>query len=88
MEMTLAWAELLRLLPQAVGGGFHRVGDAFVQGDAERGWRLRVTRLQGPRLGALELERLGLEWEFLGFSPQEQEAFLARFRLHFHKGGG
>jgi hypothetical protein len=88
MEMTLTRADLLRLLPAAVGGGFEQDGDEFRHGDGARGWRLRVADAPGARLGPVTLHRLALDFEFRGFTAPEREAFLARFRLHFHKGGG
>ena len=85
LEMTIDRDDFLRRLPQAVGD-FVEDGDAIQAVDQR--WRLRITPLPGGRLGLLDLERLRVEFDFPGFGPAEREAFLARFRLHYHRGGG
>ena len=84
--MTLPLADLQRLLPDAVGVPLREEDGVFHPGDA--GWELRVTRLEPRPLGRLALERLSLDWAFRDLDQVEREALIARFRLHFHKGGG
>ncbi len=88
LEMTLTLDEFLRLLPGAVPGPFEREGQVFRGGDGARGWCLRVTPLPGLRLGVMDLGRLGLDLDFQGYTPEDREAFLSKFRLQFHRGGG
>jgi hypothetical protein len=88
MEMTITKAEFLRLLPAAVAAPFEQRDNEFRSGDGSRGWRLRLEELPPARLGNLELGRLAVAFEFQGFTPKEKDDFLARFRLHYHRGGG
>jgi len=85
LEMTIGRADFLRRLPQAVGD-FLQNGDTFH--DPGHRWRLRITPLTGSRLGNIDLERLMVEFDFPGLAPAGRDAFLARFRLHYHRGGG
>ena len=85
LEMTIGREDFLRRLPQAVGG-FVEDGNTFIADDHR--WRLRITPLASDRLGVLDLERLRVEFDFPGLGAAERDAFLARFRLHYHRGGG
>lgn len=88
LEMTITLAEFRSRLPEAVGGAFEESGHHFHGRDGSRTWQLRILPLPGRRLGALSLDRLNVELEFDGYTAAEVEAFLARFRLHYHRGGG
>lgn len=85
LEMTIDRDDFLRRLPRAVGD-FVEAGDAIQAVDQR--WRLRITPLAASRIGAIDLPRLRVAFDFPGLGPAEREAFLARFRLHYHRGGG
>lgn len=85
LEMTIDRDDFLRRLPRAVGP-FLEEGDAFRSTDGR--WRLTVMPMASDRIGVIELQRLRVAFEFPGLGPAEREAFLARFRLHYHRGGG
>ena len=85
LEMTIDRDDFLRRLPQAVGP-FIEEGDTFRSPDDR--WQLWIAQLAASRIGAIDLPRLRVEFDFPGLGPAEREAFLARFRLHYHRGGG
>lgn len=88
-EMTISREEFLRQLPSAVGGsGYREEEGAFVHGDVERGWCLRLEPLPGLRHGALALPRHRVEIRLHGFGGAEAAAFLSRFESRFQRGGG
>jgi hypothetical protein len=92
--MSMSREAFLRQLPAAAGGvPFLRreAGDGAVlleHQDAGRRWRIRLDPLPDRRLGALNLERIRVQLALEGFSLQEEEAWLERFRAHFQRAGG
>ena len=87
--MTISRDEFLRILPGAVGGADHQVGDALVEGRArECGWRIELAPMPELRIGLLALARHRVTIAFKGCSEADRAAFLARFELHFRRGGG
>jgi hypothetical protein len=88
-EMSISRADFLRLLPRALGGAhFRENGNSFLYAEGERTWLLTLHPLQALDLGALRLERYKVEWVFSGFTEAEIHASVARFELHFRRGGG
>lgn len=87
--MTTTLADFRRLLPAAVGHvEFVEEHGAFVHRDGARGWRIGLAPLPQLRLGLIGLERHRLDFRFSGYSAAEIEAFMARFEMHFRRGGG
>ena len=88
-ETTTTRAEFLRVLPAAVGDAeFVEEGDTFVHREGARRWRIRFGSLPELRLGLIRLERHQIEIAFEGYTAEEIDAFMARFELHFRRGGG
>lgn len=88
-DMTVTRAEFLRLLPAAVGHAkFVEETDGFAHRDGDRAWRIAFTRLPELRIALVRLERHRVEFNFEGYGDDEIAAFLARFELHFRRGGG
>jgi hypothetical protein len=72
-----------------VGGAtFRESGNEFLHAEGERTWLLTLHPLQALELGVLRMERYRVEWVFSGFTEAEVQASVARFELHFHRGGG
>ncbi len=88
-ETALSREDLLRLLPEAVGGtSFTDNGDGFRHSADGRGWRICLTPLPERALGLFRWRPLRLDFCFEGFQPAEIESFMARFELYFWRGGG
>ena len=83
-EMTITRAELLRLLPGAVGSACAEEDGAFTG----PGWRIRLEPMPPLALGAMSMARLRVVLEFPGLDTAGQAAFLERFRNHTRRGGG
>jgi hypothetical protein len=87
LEMTLDREEFFRFLPGAVR-------TFVVDGDtvrwSEDGLRggIRLVRLEGRRLGSVDLPRHRVEIALEGCSEKEGEAFMSRFQRAFLRGGG
>ncbi len=88
-EAAITRAELLRLLPAAVGGE-HYIddGESVWHGTNGRGWRITITPLPDRALGLVRWQSMRLEFSFDGYDPAEIDSFMARFELHFRRGGG
>lgn len=88
-EMTTTRTDFLRLLPAAVGHvAFAAEGDAFVHRDGAREWRIGLQPLPDLRIGLIRLQRYRVDFSFAGWSEAAIDAFMARFELHFRRGGG
>jgi hypothetical protein len=89
IEMSITRAEFLRALPAAVNRDpFVDEGDAFVHRQGERRWRIGFNPLPEFHMGPVRLERHRIDFGFEGYSEAEIAEFLARFELHFRRGGG
>jgi hypothetical protein len=86
--MTLARSEFVRLVPAILGGTFGAELGTFVRTEGGRTCRLQVAALPPLVLGSLALERIEVEVVFQGYGPDDQAAFLARFRAVTQRGGG
>ena len=79
----------MRLLPAAVADTPYEIQSGmFVQGDAERGWRIALTPLPDLTIGLIRLQRQRAVFDFKGYSTGEISAFFQRFDLYFARGGG
>lgn len=88
-EMTVTQADFLRLLPAAVGGeAFVEETGVFHHREPQRAWRIEFEPLPELRIGLIRLERHRVGLAFEGYREAEIEAFMARFELHFRRGGG
>lgn len=89
IEMTVTRADFLRLLPAAVSGVvFVEERAAFLHRDRHRSWRIAFEPLPEMRIGLIRLERHRIGFQFEGYAEDEIEVFMARFELHFRRGGG
>lgn len=89
LDMTIDRADFFRLLPGAVAERGYRVaGDQITQGDPTQGWTLDLLPLAPLPIGHLAMPRLRVEVRLHGHSPEDVEAFLARFHRGFQRGGG
>ena len=88
-ESTISREDVLRLLPAAVGGlPFIDSGEEFVHRADGRGWRIRLTPLPERALGLIRWRPMRLDFSFEAYDPAEIDSFMARFELHFRRGGG
>lgn len=88
-EMSIDCADLLRLLPAALGGiPFHRRAGDIEAVDGSRRIRIRLSGAGTRSMGALQLPTLLVTLELTGFAAPERLAFLRRFDLVFQRGGG
>jgi len=87
--MTIDRPDFFRLLPGAVADRDYRLeGERIIQGDATQGWILDLLPLAPLPIGHLAMPRLRVEVRLHGHSPEDVEAFLARFHRGFQRGGG
>lgn len=88
-EMTTTLADFRRRLPAAVGHvPFVEEEGTFVHCQGARSWRIGLEPLPQLTAGLMLLERHRLDFRFSGYSTQEIEDFMARFEMHFRRGGG
>jgi hypothetical protein len=87
--MTISREEFLRILPGAVGATAYRASGTLIQHEGPGcGWRIELAPMPELRIGLLALARHRVTIAFRGCSGPERSAFLARFELHFRRGGG
>lgn len=87
-DMTLSRADFLRILPALAGAPFREEAGWFRSADPDGPWAIRLTPLAPIALGALVLERQRVQLALAGLGAAAEAAFLARFWLHFQRGGG
>jgi hypothetical protein len=63
-------------------------GNRFAGGNARCGWEFQLTPLSPRRIALLELPQTGVRLRIWGVTPEQAEAFVARFDLYFRRGGG
>lgn len=88
-EMAFSREEWLRALPEAVGPHPLRIEDGAAhvrlrQGGLFLRWHVAPVR----RIALLALPRLLVSFEFDGLNAAAREAFMKRFDLYMHRGGG
>ena len=88
--MGFSHRELFRLLPAALEGRAHRVKDGeIVVEDGPGTIRITLADERKRRLGPfLETPVTDVLIRYVGVSTADAEHFLARFRLHYQRGGG
>ncbi len=87
--MTISRGEFLRILPGATAGVPQPAGaDEWCGADVACGWSVRIEPLPDLALGALHLPRHRVRLRVDGCEPGARERFLARWELHFRRGGG
>ncbi len=87
LEMSVSREDFFRLLPFVVGP-FEVEGDTARWSDAGRRCTIRVVPLPDRRLGRVTVSRQSIEIDLEGCSEPDGEAFMARFRRTFLRGGG
>jgi sulfur carrier protein ThiS len=102
-EMSLTREEFLRTLARAADPalaaalGAPRTGKPvpvsvsgpnIVLGAGERRVEFRLRQEEERRLGSIRLPRMRIGFGFFGFTEDEVERFMARFDIHFRRGGG
>lgn len=88
-EMTITRAEFLRSLPAAVDFvSCAYVGERVEYREPGRNWRIELERLPDRRIGLLTLARHRVDFFFEGYARDEIDRFMARFELHYRRGGG
>ena len=85
--MTLLREEFFRLLPGVVRT-YDVEGETVCWSEEGCDGTIRLVRLEGRRLGSVDLPRHGVEIALEGCSEAEGEAFMARFHRAFLRGGG
>ena len=89
-DMALTWRDFLRGLDSAMGGLAYERKDQVVSAvDGPRSLRISIRPLP-PRIlgGLMKIEHAEVTLSFTGYSPAEEEAFLARFGRAYQRGGG
>ncbi len=87
LEMSVSREEFFRLLPSAVAH-FHVDGEIVRWFDEGRAWTIRLLPLANRRLGSVSVLRHRVEISLDACPEAEGEAFMARFRRAFLRGGG
>jgi hypothetical protein len=87
LEMSLSREEFLRFLPAAVSA-FDADGEMVWWADGDRRRTIRLRPLADHRLGSVVVPRHRIEIVLESCSEAEGEAFMARFRRAFLRGGG
>ncbi|MCK9381804.1 MAG: hypothetical protein M0P95_12175 [Sulfuritalea sp.] len=84
-DATTTREDFVRLLRLATGGAeFSEIDGGF----GGQGWSIRLTRMPPLEIGLVRLERHRVEIEFDGLTAEEQDRFMQRFTLYYHRGGG
>jgi hypothetical protein len=88
-EMSITHAEFLRILPSAVGPQpVSRKNNAVRIAEGEREILIRLSQQRERAIGALRLPVTDIELRLSGYTEAEAKTFMARFDLHYRKGGG
>jgi hypothetical protein len=88
-DMAITRDEFARSLAVMLGEAPYAAdGERFSGGEANSGWEFRLTPLAPRRIALLELPQTRVRLRQWGVTPQQAEAFVARFELYFRRGGG
>jgi hypothetical protein len=88
-EMQLKREEFLRELPKAVGNLEHQVlGNKVTVKDGDRRVEIALTDEGERHLGSLDLPMERIDFEFIGYTQEEIDAFMERFDQHTLREGG
>jgi hypothetical protein len=87
--MQLQREEFLRELPRAVGNLEHQVaGNKVTVKDGDRRVEITLTDEGERHLGSLNLPMERIDFEFIGYTQEEIDAFMERFDQHTLREGG
>jgi hypothetical protein len=88
-EMQLKREEFLRELPKAIGYLEHQVsGNRVTVKDGDRRVEIALTDEGERHLGSLDLPMERIDFEFIGYTQEEIDAFMERFDQHTLRAGG
>jgi hypothetical protein len=87
LEMSLSREEFFRLLPAAVCP-YQVDGDTVQWSDGDRRWTIRLVPLADRQLGPVAVPCYRVEIALESCPESEGDAFMARFRRAFLRGGG
>ena len=87
--MGISHRDFYRIFPAVTGRSrFERTPDGVLYEEAGRRLRVRLSAESRRRLGMLSIPVTTIRLQFDGYSQAHVEEFMARFDLHFHRGGG
>lgn len=88
-EMAFSRDDWLRALPEAAGPYPSSIGEGVAHVRiGQGGLRLRWHAAPARRIALLALPRLMVRFEFEGLDAAARDAFMKRFDLYMHRGGG
>jgi hypothetical protein len=87
-EMGYTPADFMRRLPGLGDGTYDPKRDQFDHAEEGRRWSVRLRNPRERRIALARLPVVDVELAFEGYAPAEVDAFMARFRAYFHRGGG
>ena len=88
-EMQLKREVFLRELPQAIGYLEHEISDNKVTvKDGDRRVEIALTDEGERHLGSLDLPMERIDFEFIGYTQKEVDAFMERFDQQTLREGG
>jgi len=88
-DMGISHAEFLRTFTSAFRDRpYTRDGDALILSDEKRQARIELSPQVERVLASVRLPTTLVTFQFVGYSHHEVEAFMRRFDLYFHRGGG
>jgi hypothetical protein len=88
-DMSITRAEFERGLADAVGHApYVGAGNVFSCALGARAWRIELDPLPDRAIALLRLPRHRVSFCLEGYTVEEREAWIARFRRYFQRGGG
>jgi hypothetical protein len=87
-EMGYTPADFRRRLPGLGDVAYDPESDQFDHAEEGRRWSVRLRNPRERRIALARLPVVDVEFVFEGYPPPEVDAFMARFRVLFHRGGG
>ena len=82
-EMQMDRQEFLRELPKAIDDLSYEVsGDKVIAGSGDRRIEITMTDEEVRELGSLHLPMERIDFDFVGYTREEIEAFMADFDRH------
>lgn len=88
LEMGCVPAEFEQRLPRIAPVTFDAARREFHHAESNRRWTLRLLDPRERRIANLRLPVVDVEITFEGYAAADIDAFMARFRAHFRRGGG
>lgn len=88
-EMSITHAEFFRVLPTVTGSRSVSIeGDKLRVIEGKQAILIGLSEVRAREIGALCLPVTDIELRFSGYTYTEARRFMARFDLHFRRGGG